>query len=269
MAHLVGHDAVVREEGDRRDRPDTLFAGSDLSGLERRSGDVPRYLQIRSAIERQIAAGVYAPGSAIPSEHELAAAFSTTRLTVRNAIDGLVEQGVIRRVQGKGAFVSQSGARPRTRVSGFRSAAGATEETLTVRQLSKSIRSAGPLYAELFDLDEGDDLYSIRRLNCVDGVPASLEQTLIPVSMFPGIEDVDVSVFSLYETYEMCGRPVVLAQEKLDVVALSPRDAGLLQVEPGSLALSLECVSFDADGHPVEHAYALTPASQGGYTYQF
>ena len=60
----------------------------------------------------------------------------------------------------------------------------------------------------------------------------------------------------------MCGRPVALAQEKLDVVALSARDAGLLQVEPGSLALSLECVSFDVDGRPIEHAYSLTPANQ-------
>ncbi len=98
----------------------------------------------------------------------------------------------------------------------------------------------------------------------------SLEQTLVPVKLFPGIEDVDVSVFSLYETYEMCGRPVALAQEKLDVVALSARDAGLLQMlSRGSLALSLECVSFDVDGRPIEHAYSLTPANQGGYTYQY
>ena len=79
-------------------------------------------------------------------------------------------------------------------------------------------------------------------------MPVSLEQTLIPVRFFPGIEDVDVSVFSLYETYAMYGRKVAFAQEKLDVVALSTRDAGLLQVEPGSLALSLECLSFDDEG---------------------
>ena len=53
------------------------------------------------------------------------------------------------------------------------------------------------------------------------------------------------------------------------MVALSARDAGLLQVEPGSLALSLECVSFDAEGRAIEHAYALTPAKHGGYTYQY
>ena len=60
--------------------------------VSRHAGE-PRYVQIRHAIEHRIAEGAYAPGSAIPSEHELAAAFSTTRLTVRNAIDGLVERG--------------------------------------------------------------------------------------------------------------------------------------------------------------------------------
>lgn len=268
MAHVVGHNATARGGDGTSARTHALDAGAAIDAA-RLDDDAPLYLQIRHAIERCIAEGAYAPGSAIPSEHELAAAFSTTRLTVRNAIDGLVERGVIRRVQGKGAFVAQGAAEPRRRVSGFRSAAGAASEVASVRQLSRSIRAAGPLYAELFGIDEDDELYSIRRLNCADGVPASIEQTLIPVALFPGIKDVDVSVFSLYETYEMCGRPVALAQEKLDVVALSTRDAGLLQVEPGSLALSLECVSFDADGCAIEHAYALTPTNQGGYTYQF
>lgn len=270
MAHVVGHNAVVRDEAGVRDfrRHDLEVTALGAPCVSRHAGE-PRYVQIRHAIEHRIAEGAYAPGSAIPSEHELAAAFSTTRLTVRNAIDGLVERGLIRRVQGKGAFVAQGGADSGSRVSGFRSAAGAAREVASVRQLSKSLRAAGPLYAHLFDIDEGDELYSIRRLNSTDGTPVSLEQTLVPVKLFPGIEDVDVSVFSLYGTYEMCGRPVALAQEKLDVVALSARDAGLLQVEPGSLALSLECVSFDVDGRPIEHAYSLTPANQGGYTYQY
>ncbi len=74
---------------------------------------------------------------------------------------------------------------------------------------------------------------------------------------------------ALYETYAMCGRKVALAQEKLDVVALSTRDAGLLQVEPGSLALSLECLSFDEQGRPVEHACALNTGRRSGYTYEY
>ena len=232
-------------------------------------GSEPRYLAIRNIIQGRIADGTYAAGTAIPSEHELSAEFDTTRLTVRNAIDGLVSQGLIRRVQGKGAYVSRIGESQHACVAGFRAWVKADESAPSVRQLSKTKRPAGPWYADLFDIDEDDELYSIRRLNSIDGTPVSLEQTLIPVKFFPGIEDVDVSVFSLYETYAMCGRKVALAQEKLDVVALSTRDAGLLQVEPGSLALSLECMSFDDEGRPVEHAYALNTGRKSGYTYEY
>lgn len=269
MAHLVENG--VSAPSNRADDGDE---GASCASLLPRAKGVdsersPLYLAIRHVIEERIADGTYAPGSAIPSEHELAAAFSTTRLTVRNAIDGLVERGLIRRVQGKGAFVAQGAAEAGRRVSGFRSGVRAGEGTPTVRQLSRCLRPAGPLYADLFCIAEDDDLYSIRRLNSVDGVPVSLEQTLIPVKLFPGIVDVDVSVFSLYETYEMCGRPVALAQEKLDVAALSTRDARLLQVDAGSLALSLECVSFDSEGRAVEHAYALMPSASGRYTYRY
>ncbi len=232
-------------------------------------GSEPRYLAIRNIIQGRIADGTYAAGTAIPSEHELSAEFDTTRLTVRNAIDGLVSQGLIRRVQGKGAYVSRIGESQHAYVAGFRAWVKADESAPSVRQLSKTKRPAGPWYASLFDIDEDDELYSIRRLNSIDGTPVSLEQTLIPVKFFPGIEDVDVSVFSLYETYAMCGSRVAFAQEKLDVVALSTRDAGLLQVEPGSLALSLECLSFDDEGRPVEHAYALNTGRKSGYTYEY
>lgn len=232
-------------------------------------GSEPRYLAIRNIIQGRIADGTYAAGTAIPSEHELSAEFDTTRLTVRNAIDGLVSQGLIRRVQGKGAYVSRIGESQHAHAAGFRAWVKADESAPSVRQLSKTKRPAGPWYASLFDIDEDDELYSIRRLNSIDGIPVSLEQTLIPVKFFPGIEDVDVSVFSLYEAYAMCGRRVAFAQEKLDVVALSTRDAGLLQVEPGSLALSLECLSFDDEGRPVEHAYALNTGRKSGYTYEY
>lgn len=229
----------------------------------------PRYLSIRRIVKDRIADGTYPVGAAIPSEHELSAEFATTRLTVRNAIDGLVSQGLIRRVQGKGAYVSRADEGRRAHPSGFRAWVKAAHGAPSVRQLSKTKRPAGPWYADLFGIDEDDELYSIRRLNSIDGAPVSLEQVLVPVKFFPGIEEVDVSVFSLYETYEMCARGVAFAQEKLDVVALSTRDAGLLQVEPGSLALSLECLSFDDGGCPVEHAYALNTGRRSGYTYEY
>lgn len=233
------------------------------------ANEEPVYLAIRRKICEGIERGVYPAGSAIPSENQLAREFGTTRRMVRNAVDALVEQGAIRRVMGKGAFVVPDVRMDDSVLGGFREAVRMSDGVPSVRVVGTSHRSAGPYYAKIFRIDPHDTLYAIRRLNSVDDAPVSLESTLIPVKFFEGIEDVDISVFSLYETYEMRGRKVVLAQEKIDVEAVGTRDAGLLGMRPGSLALVLESLSFDASGQVIEYACSLNRGDRGGYTYQY
>ena len=66
---------------------------------------MPIYLQLREIIRGRIEEGEYQPGTAIPSENKLAETYGINRLTVRNAVDALVNEGVLQRVQGKGVFV--------------------------------------------------------------------------------------------------------------------------------------------------------------------
>lgn len=155
------------------------------------------------------------------------------------------------------------------RTGGFRESVRASGGEPSVRILARSKRYAGPYYADLFGIAEDDLLYSIRRLNCINGSPVSIETALIPCLLFPTIEDIDVSVFSVYETYEMLGRKPVMAQEKLDIEALGARDAGLLGLEQGDLALTLECVSFDASGQAIEYVKSFNRGDTGGYTYTY
>lgn len=233
------------------------------------SGEEPIYKRIRAAILARIADGTYAVGSMLPSESELAEEFATTRLTVRGATDELAAQGKIRRVQGKGAFVSCDWTKKRPAMGGFRQSVLAAGGTPEVRILAKSKRYAGPLYAHLFGIAEDDLLYSVRRLNSVDGIPASIEVTFIPLLLFPNIEELDISVFSLYEAYEMFGRKPVKAQEKLDIESVGARDASLLGIEPGDLVLLLECMSYDESGQAIEYAKSFNRGDAGGYTYAY
>ncbi|MFR3878256.1 MAG: GntR family transcriptional regulator [Collinsella sp.] len=203
----------------------------------------PVYMRIRRCIEERIERGAYPTGSMIPSEKDLAEEFGTTRLTIRSAVDELVRRGQIRRVRGKGAFVAQKVPAFFERTVGFRESvrAGRTSRPSVFSRVPSVMRGH---YADLFGIAEDDLLYSVRRLNCINGSPVSIETALIPCLLFPTIEDIDVSVFSLYETYEMLGRKPVMAQEKLDIEALGARDAGLLGLEQGDLVLLLECVSY-------------------------
>ena len=66
---------------------------------------MPIYLQLREIIRNKIEDGEYMPGTAIPSENSLAQTFGINRITIRNAVDALVHEGLLRRVQGKGVFV--------------------------------------------------------------------------------------------------------------------------------------------------------------------
>lgn len=232
-------------------------------------GNEPIYRRIRRVLAERIERGEYATGSMIPSENDLAEEFGTTRLTVRNAMDELVESGQIRRVQGKGAFVSPKWFDEHVRRGGFRETVRAAGSEPTVRVLAKSKRYAGPYYARIFGIAEDDLLYCIRRLNSVDGTPVSIEMTFIPCMLFPGIEDVDISVFSLWETYDMLGRKPARSLEKLDIEALGARDAGLLGLEPGDLALLLECLTFDESGQAMEYAKSFNRGDAGGYTYTY
>ena len=231
--------------------------------------DLPVYKQIRRCIAERIECGDYPTGSMIPSENELAEEFGTTRLTIRSAMDELVKSGQIRRVQGKGAFVGHKWFDEHERKGGFRQSVLASGATPSVRILARSKRYAGPYYADLFGIAEDDLLYSVRRLNCINGSPVSIETAFIPCPLFPTIENIDVSVFSLYETYEMLGRKPVMAQEKLDIEALGARDAGLLALEQGDLVLLLECVSYDASGQAIEYVKSFNRGDTGGYTYTY
>ena len=172
----------------------------------------PVYMRIRRRIEERIERGIYPTGSMIPSEKDLAEEFGTTRLTIRSAVDELVRRGQIRRVRGKGAFVAQKVPAFFERTVGFRESVRASGGEPSVRILARSKRYAGLYYADLFGIAEDDLLYSVRRLNCINGSPVSIETALIPCLLFPTIEDIDVSVFSLYETYEMLGRKPVMEQ---------------------------------------------------------
>ena len=65
----------------------------------------PIYLQLREVVRNKIEEGEYPPGTAIPSENELSEMYGVNRLTVRNAMDALVNEGLLKRIQGKGVFV--------------------------------------------------------------------------------------------------------------------------------------------------------------------
>lgn len=231
----------------------------------------PLYQQLREAVRTRIEDGDYPLGSVLPSEQEMAQAFSTTRQTVRNAYAALEDEGLVRRVQGKGVYVAKPS--PGTLDVGdgrsFRQSTRASGAEPSVRILGRETRPAGAWYAKVFSIGADDPIYVIRRVNSVDGVPLSLERTVVPLVRFPRLEGIDLSVFSLYEVFGYYGKVVDATSEHLDIAELSVHDAHVLGVETGRPAMAYDCLSYDQDGLVIEHTRTLRRGDLGFYTVRY
>lgn len=227
----------------------------------------PLYLQLREVIRSKIDEGEYPPGCAIPSESQLAEIYGINRLTVRNAVDALVSEGSLRRVQGKGVYVvGERIERDLDSLRGFRQTMREHHAKPYVRSLAKSKRPAGAVYASFFGCDPEDELLYIKRLNGADGEPVSIEETLVPLKLLPELENVDISVFSLYDDiYGFYGIRLVRAWETLDLVRPEPKDARLLGLEPGSTVLLFTSMSYDSEGRAVEFNRSYTRGDTSSY----
>lgn len=192
----------------------------------------PVYLQMRELIRSRIAEGIYQPGGSIPSENELAAEFEINRLTVRSAVDILVKEGLLKRVQGKGVYVT--GGKIEQDVGdlkGFTSTLQESRRKSGKKILARKVRPAGVKYASMFGIDPGDPVYYIRRLCSADGEPVSLEEIYIPQAAAPRLDGVDLSVFSLREAFQLLNVELKSGFQTLDITRIGTQEARILDTE--------------------------------------
>jgi GntR family transcriptional regulator, N-acetylglucosamine utilization regulator len=175
------------------------------------------------------------PGSAAPSERELVHRFGVARMTVRQAMDALVVEGLLERIPGRGTFV----ARPRrvvSRLTSFseemqrRGLLGESQTLLARRE------QAGPGVARALSLTEGDAVIHWRRLRRADGAPMCLEDAYLNEVLIPGFLQTGMPT-SLYEALEGRGMRPTWAEDSITADGASVEEAGLLEVTPGAPVL--------------------------------
>lgn len=227
--------------------------------LESESG-APLYLQLqrvlRSAIERR----VLEPDEALPPERELAEVYNVSRVTVRKALDGLVDAHMLTRRQGAGTFVAARVEKNFATISSF------TEDMLSRgRQprsewLSRSEGTVMPEEAMALGLGPGSPVYRLSRLRYADGQSMALEHATVPKYCLESLESVGESL------YDALGdaRPVRVLQ-RLRAVLFTPEQSELLGIEPGSAGLEIERRGFAGDGRTVE----FTKSYYRGDAYDF
>lgn len=199
----------------------------------RADGRALKHVQVREYV-RDLVAGA-APGAAAPSERELVAMFGVARMTVRQALDTLVTEGVLERIPGRGTFVARP-QRNRGRISGFtedlrRRGVLAESQTLLARR-----EQAGPGVARALSLTEGDAVIHWRRLRRGDGTVVCVEDAYLTEILLPGFLQQGMPT-SLYADLEARGLRPTWAEDSITADVAGPEEAALLEIEPGSVVL--------------------------------
>jgi GntR family transcriptional regulator len=196
-------------------------------------GRALKHVQVREYV-RTLVAGA-APGSPAPSERELVHRFGVARMTVRQAMDALVVEGLLERIPGRGTFV----ARPRrstSRLSSYteemtRRGLLAESQTLLARR-----EQAGPGVARALHITEGDAVIHWRRLRRADGLPMCLEDAYLNEVLIPGFLQSGMPT-SLYEALEGRGMRPTWAEDSVNADFASEEEAEYLEIEAGASVL--------------------------------
>jgi len=227
------------------------------------------YLQLREVVRHKIEEGEYLPGTAIPSENTLAETYGINRLTVRNAIDELVKEGLFKRVQGKGVYVMAPIERDLEVLGGFTQTM--EEKNLQVKKkiLQRGQRTAGKKYAKIFGISEEDKLYYIKRLDYAGGEAIALQEIFIPYNLVPNVENIDLTVFSMFEIYKFYDINSVRAWQTLDLVNLTQSDARYLDITKDQTVFLFSCTTYDENDRVIEYSKSYTRGDKCHFTVHF
>jgi GntR family transcriptional regulator len=229
---------------------------------------LPLYQRLRDEIAGEITRNVWRPGTAIPTEAELAQKHNLAVGTVRKALDLLVAEGLIERAQGRGTFVR----RPSFDSSLFRffrfQSRGGARRVPESRILARA-RLTGPTeVTSLLELPRGTELIRLSRLRLMDGRPMVAEEIWLPAARFAPLMDLPLDGFGdlLYPLYEQhCHAVIASARETLSVGRADKETAGLLVIEPGAPSIVIERLALGYDEVPLEWRRSHGPASDFRY----
>ena len=207
---------------------------------------------LRWEIRRKLRAG-----DALDSERTLVERFGVSRVTVRRALGQLDAEGLIVRVHGSGTYVSDAQLIGKTlRLTSFTDDMRERGLDAAAVVLASEVVRAGPGVATQLRIDPGADVLRLRRLRLASKTPMALEEAFVPLGLFPGIEERDLTT-SLYTSFGDYGFRVDRARQQITAVALTEEEATLLDSEPGMPALRVERVSMDRLGQPLEQVASI------------
>ncbi|MFI9202006.1 GntR family transcriptional regulator [Streptomyces sp. NPDC053048] len=232
-----------------------------------RGSPVPLYFQLSQQLEGAIERGELAPGSLLGNEIELAGRLGLSRPTVRQAIQTLVDKGLLVRRRGVGTQVVHSQVRRPLELSSLYDDLESAGQKPATRVLRHAVEPAGAQVAAALGVAEGADVVRVERLRLAHGEPVARLCNHLPV----GLLELDADTLGgtgLYRLMRQAGITLHSARQTIGARAATAEEGELLAEPEGAPLLTMERTTFDDTGRAVEFGSHLYRASRYAFDFQ-
>ncbi len=219
---------------------------------------IPIYHQLYEILRDEINTDRLKAGEYLPSENKLADIYEVSRLTVRQALSELVENGMVEKKRGKGTrIVQQKNIENLTELKGFTEETRESGHTVSSVVLENRLVDVPEIMSDRFDLPEGSKVVFLKRLRMIDEVPYAIELAHINPSIdvrMINILDMDMSKRSLYEFFKnTLELSIIYADETIEVLRATSENARLLTISAGDCILFRKRFTYAAKNRCVEY----------------
>jgi DNA-binding GntR family transcriptional regulator len=225
-----------------------------------RSSPVPLYFQVAEQISEAIRRGDLTPGSRLDNEILLADRLGLSRPTIRQAIQYLVDKGLLVRKRGVGTQVVHGQVKRSVELTSLYDDLRRAGQEPATRVLALAPVPAGEEVARVLGVTPGTEVLRLERLRFAAGEPLALLHNWLPLGLAP-LTTETLEERGLYELLRAAGVRMRVANQRIGARAASATEARLLGERRGAPLLTMLRTTYDDQGRAVEHGSHVYRAS--------
>lgn len=225
----------------------------------------PLYLKIAEDIKKKINEGVFPPNTKIPTEFEFEKMYGVSRITIRKALELLVDDEILIRKQRIGTYVMEKKiSRNLNQPMSFTKSCLANGNEVSTELLSAELIKAREADIESLSLKRDEYILVIKRLRFCNGVPVILEENHFPREFaFLLSEDLTGSLYDILERHEVFPSD---SRKVIGVCYATREEADFLSIKEGSALLLAKDIVYDREGNPLYRGKEVINAERFEYT---
>jgi GntR family transcriptional regulator len=232
-----------------------------------RGSPVPLYYQLAQQLEAAIEHGVLAPGNLLGNEIDLSTRLGLSRPTVRQAIQSLVDKGLLVRRRGVGTQVVHSQVKRPLELSSLYDDLESAGQGPTTQVVRNEREPASPDVAAALGIAEGSEVIVLERLRLTHGQPVALLCNHLPATLLD-LDTARLESTGLYRMMRTAGITLHSARQTIGARSATAEEAARLDEEEGAAVLTMQRTTYDDTGRPVEHGTHIYRASRYAFDFQ-